>query len=302
MSDHWKEKDIPTQKGKTILITGANSGLGLESAKALAWKGAYIVMAVRDTMKGQAALNALRKENPTADAEIMRLNLADFESIRQFADQFNAKYDKLDVLLNNAGVMMPARRGETAQGYELQFGTNHLGHFLLTALLLEKLTSTPHSRIVTVSSLAAKMKNAHIYWNDLHWTSYYDKTSAYAQSKLANQMFGVELQERLKKKKKDTISVLAHPGYTSTNLQRHMGLLGDALNLVAGQSVKMGVLPQLRAATDLSVKGGEYYGPTKMNEFRGYPEKVTLAKAATDATARKRLWKYSEELTGQKLL
>ena len=134
MSDHWKEKDIPTQKGKTILITGANSGLGLESAKALAWKGAYIVMAVRDTMKGQAALNALRKENPTADAEIMRLNLADFESIRQFADQFNAKYDKLDVLLNNAGVMMPARRGETAQGYELQFGTNHLGHFLLIFL------------------------------------------------------------------------------------------------------------------------------------------------------------------------
>lgn len=302
MSQHWDEKNIPSQKDKVFLITGANSGLGLESAKALAWKGAHIVMAVRKNLKGQAALNGIKKENPTVSAEVMELDLADLDSVQHFTDQFKSRYQKLDVLINNAGVMIPKHRGETAQGFELQFGTNHLGHFALTAQLLDTLLATPKSRIVTLSSLVAKMKNAHIYWNDLQWTSYYDRSAAYAQSKLANQMFGVELQERLKKKKADTISVLAHPGYSSTNLQRHLGALGDVMNMIAAQSVKIGVLPQLRAATDPAVTGGEFYGPTKMNEYRGYPDKVSLAEAATDAAARKRLWELSEKLTDQKFL
>ena len=197
---NWTITNIPAQADKTILITGANSGLGLEAAKVLSKKGARVIMAVRNLQKGNAALEEIKKENPNAKLDLMQLDLSDFDSIRQFSSVFHTKYTQLDVLINNAGVMDPAQREVTKQNFEIQFGTNHLGHFLLTGLLLEVLKKTPNSRIAVQSSLVHKLKHLKpdIYFDDLNWEKYYNSMQAYAQSKLANLFFAYELDRKLK--------------------------------------------------------------------------------------------------------
>ncbi|WP_044205710.1 oxidoreductase [Flammeovirga sp. OC4] len=294
---NWTVDNIASQKGKTFLVTGANSGLGYGTSKVLAQKGAKVIMTARDLQKGHKAMATLKREVPNADVELMQLDLADLHQVRTFANAFKQKYQQLNVLINNAGVMMPVKRDETKQGFEVQFGTNHLGHFVLTYELLELLESTPQSRIVVLSSLVAKMNKAAIYWEDLQFEKSYDKMASYSQSKLANMLFAAELDRRLKKQKSSITCVMAHPGYTATNLQQHMGLQGRIMNFFMAQKVEMGILPTLRAATDPKVKGGEYYGPAKMGNFRGYPvlnEPNTLVK---DDNTNQRLWELSEQLT-----
>lgn len=297
---NWTADEIPSQQGKTILITGANSGLGLEATKVLSSKGAYIIMAARNLESGNEAIAKIKKENPNAKLELMQLDLSDFASIHQFSEEFHKKYKQLDVLINNAGVMFPAKRELTKQKFEVQFGTNHLGHFLLTSLLLDILKNTPNSRIAIQSSgqHKAKMGKPDIYFDDLNFDKGYNKYIAYTQSKLANLLFAYELDRQLKANKIDITVVAAHPGYTKTNLVRHSGFIVQAIitNILA-QKVEMGTLPILRAATDTSVKGGEYFGPTKMNEMRGYPELVMSSDKSYDKGLAERLWKVSEKLT-----
>lgn len=302
MSKNWSTSDMPSQQGKVYVVTGANSGLGLGTTKELVKKGAKVIMAIRNIDKGQAALNEILGESPQADVEIMKLDLSDFESIKAFAKAYKEKYSRLDVLINNAGVMMPVKRFETKQGFEGQFGTNHLGHFVLTQELLDVIEQTPDARIVTLSSLVAKMKKGMIYWDDLQFEKSYDKMASYGQSKLANMMFGIELDKRLKERNSPITSVLAHPGYTATNLQQHMGLQGRIMNVLFAQKVEMGILPTLRAATDPNVKGGEYYGPAKMGNWRGYPVLNEPNPVALDRNNTQRLWEVSESLTKTKFL
>lgn len=297
MSRNWTSDNIPNQKGKVFLVTGANSGLGLGTSKVLAAKGAKVVMTARNLQKGQKAVQELKKEIPGAQVELMRLDLADLDQVKEFADAFKAKYKHLNVLINNAGVMMPTERFETKQGFEGQFGTNHLGHFVLTHELLEVLENTPQSRIVVLSSLVAKMKKADIYWDDLQFEQSYDKMATYAQSKLANMMFAMELHKKLKEKGSATMCLMAHPGFTATNLQQHMGLQGRIMNALMAQKVEMGILPSLRAATDPNAKGGEYYGPAKMGNWRGYPVLNEPNPVANKRDLTQRLWGLSEKLT-----
>lgn len=302
MSANWNTQNIPSQKGKLFIVTGANSGLGLETTRELAKKDAQVIMAVRNLEKGKTALNDIKKDVPKANLELMQVDLSDLNSVKRFAKEFKNKYDKLDVLINNTGVMMPVQRFETKQGFEGQFGTNHLGHFVLTKELFDVIDNTPNSRIVTLSSLVAKMKKGHIYWDDMQFEKSYDKMASYSQSKLANMMFGLELDKKLKENKSETISVLAHPGYTATNLQKHMGLQGKIMNFLFAQNVKMGILPTLRASTGANVQGGEYYGPEKMGNWRGYPViNEPNAEALNRATTQK-LWDITEELTETKFL
>jgi len=297
---NWTADDIPSQQGKTILITGANSGLGLEATKVLSSKGAHVVMAVRNLKSGNEAISFIKKENANAKLDLMQLDLSDFASIHKFSEEFHQKYKQLDVLINNAGVMFPAKRELTKQKFEVQFGTNHLGHFLLTGLLLDLLKSTPNSRIAIQSSgqHKAKMGKPDIHFDDLNFDKGYNKFIAYAQSKLANLLFAYELDRQLKANKIDITVVAAHPGYTKTNLTRHTGFFVQAIitNILA-QKVEIGTLPILRAATDPSVKGGEYFGPTKMNEMRGYPELVKSSDKSYDKELGGNLWKVSEKLT-----
>lgn len=298
MSNNWTVENIPGLDGKVFLVTGANSGLGFGTAKELARKGATVVMTARNLDKGNAAVNHIKAELPNADLELMQLDLADLDNVRQFADTFKASHTQLDALINNAGVMAPNTRQETTDGFELQFGTNHLGHFALTSHLFDVLEATPQSRIVVLSSLVAKMKQADIYWDDIQCTQKYDKWRTYAQSKLANMMFAKELDLRLREHNNPVTCLMAHPGYTATNLQDNMGLLGKIMNFVMAQKVEMGILPTLRAATDAHVHGGEYYGPAKMMNYRGYPVLNTLNPIADDRALTKRLWEESEQLTG----
>lgn len=294
---NWNASHIPSLQGKTIIVTGANSGLGLGTTKELARKGAKIVMAVRNMDKGQKAYDEIKKEIGQADLHLMKLDLSDIDAVRAFAKQFKAEYDRLDILINNAGVMMPVKRFETKQGFEGQFGTNHIGHFVLTQELFDLIESTPNSRIVTLSSLVAKMGKADIYWDDMQFEKSYDKMATYAQSKLANMLFAYELDARLRERNSQTISVLAHPGYTATNLQQHMGLSGKIMNFLFAQKVEMGILPTLRAATDAGVQGGQYYGPAKMMNWRGYPVQNEPNNMAKDRAATKRFWEATEEMS-----
>ena len=298
MSSNWTTADIPDQSGKVILVTGANSGLGFGTSRVLARKGAKVIMTARNMQKGEQAITDLKKLVPRADVELMQLDLADLNQVKEFTEKFNVQHQRLDVLINNAGVMMPIRRQETKQGFEIQFGTNHLGHFVLTRGLLETLENTSDSRIVVVSSLVAKMKKADIYWKDLQFEDAYDKMAAYSQSKLANMMFAAELDQLLREKDSNITCLMAHPGYTATNLQQHMGLIGSVMNTLVAQKVDMGILPQLRAATDPAAKGGEYYGPARMGNFRGYPILNEPNTMAHNRTATRRLWTLSEKLTG----
>jgi NAD(P)-dependent dehydrogenase (short-subunit alcohol dehydrogenase family) len=298
----WTAKDIPDQKGLTAVVTGANSGLGFETAIALAAAGASVVLACRDEAKGEAASKRIIESHPSADVRVQVLNLAELASITSFAADYSSSHDHLDILVNNAGVMAIPRR-ETADGFEMQFGTNHLGHFALTGLLLDKLISRPGSRVVGVSSQVARI--GRMRFDDLQSTKRYGKWTAYAQSKLSNQLFTLELDRRASSK--GTVCVAAHPGYAATNLQAvgprmsgssFMTKVTDLENAVFAQTAVMGALPTLYAATAPGVRGAQYFGPDQLFGMRGYPKQVRFVRAATDPEAARRLWEISEELTG----
>jgi NAD(P)-dependent dehydrogenase (short-subunit alcohol dehydrogenase family) len=294
----WKPEDIPSQAGRTVVVTGANSGLGFHTSLELARRGAHVVMACRNLDKGRAAHERLLREAPGAQADLRELDLADLASVRAFADDLDL--DRLDVLVNNAGVMALPRM-ETADGFEMQLGTNHLGHFALTGLLLGRLLAADDPRVVTISS------NAHKTWRinfeNLMGERHYFRWAAYGQSKLANLLFALELQRRAGGA---ITSVAAHPGYAATHLQLQASeatgnpldaIVNKALNSVVAQSDSMGALPSLYAAT-MDVPGGSYVGPDGPGEFRGHPRLVMPNGRARDEDTARRLWEVSEELTG----
>jgi NAD(P)-dependent dehydrogenase (short-subunit alcohol dehydrogenase family) len=296
---HWSTADIPDQTGRVAIITGANTGLGLETARALAAAGAQVVLAVRDLDKGAAAVEEIGKTAPAGNLALQRLDLSSLSDIRSAAEQLGDQYPQIDLLINNAGVMYPPK-GNTADGFELQFGTNHLGHFALTALLLENLTTVRGSRVVTVSSNGHKFRAA-IHFDDLQWERNYSRVGAYAQSKLANLLFTYELQRRLHAAGAETVALAAHPGASGTELMRHITFGPEALSAAAlklAQSPAMGALPSLRAATDPTAVGGQYYGPSGFGEFRGYPKVVKSTRQSHDQALQQRLWSVSGELTG----
>jgi NAD(P)-dependent dehydrogenase (short-subunit alcohol dehydrogenase family) len=294
----WTTTDIPDQTGRTAIITGANTGLGYETAAALAAKGAHVVLAVRNTGKGDDAAAAITSAHPGSTVDVAELDLTSLESVRQAADELRSRHDTIDLLINNAGVMMTPK-GTTRDGFELQFGTNHLGHFAFTGLLLDRLLAVPGSRVVTVSSVGHRFARNGIRFDDLQWEKDYSRVGAYGQAKLANLMFTYELQRRLQGT--NTIAAAAHPGGSRTELTRN---LPRAVELVSSvleplyQGPDMGALPQLRAATDPGVIGGQYFGPDGFAEQRGYPVVVASSRASHDVDAQRRLWTVSEELTG----
>jgi NAD(P)-dependent dehydrogenase (short-subunit alcohol dehydrogenase family) len=291
----WTTADIPDLSGKVAIVTGANSGIGYETALELAQKGATVVMACRSLLKAESAANEIRQTNPSGEVVVMKLDLGDLDSVRDFAAAFQARYDRLDLLINNAGIMVPPY-GKTAQGFETQIGVNHLGHFALTGLLLDVLLRTSQSRVVTVSSGSHRF--GQMDFADLHWErKTYKPNPAYGQSKLANLLFTYELQRKLAAAGRDTIAVAAHPGWTETNLQQHSGL-ASFLNPFFAQPQPMGALPTLRAAVDPSADGGEYYGPAGFMEMRGYPVVVESNEASHNLADARRLWQVSERLTG----
>ena len=300
----WTAEDVPDLSGKTVIMTRSNSGLGYEGARALARKGAQVVLACRNPEKGRAALEAIRSEQPSASLELMELDLASLDSVRAFAKAFIDKHPRLDVLCNNAGVMaLP--KCTTADGFEMQFGTNHLGHFALTGLLLETLLATDNARVVTTSSTMHRIGKMH--FDDLQWQRRYSKWGAYGQSKLANLLFTYELQRRLDARGVSLIATACHPGYASTNLQgegprmagsRLMEKGTQLANRLLSQSAAMGALPMLNAATSSDVRGGEYIGPDGFGENWGHPKKVRSNKRSRDAEVAAQLWEVSESLTG----
>jgi NAD(P)-dependent dehydrogenase (short-subunit alcohol dehydrogenase family) len=295
MSKHsWSAERLPEQSGRIAIVTGANSGIGFETARVLAEKGATVNMACRNLAKANPKADEIRERHPGAKVEVMQLDLADLESVRSFADAFRAKYDRLDLLINNAGVMVPPY-GKTVQGFETQIGINHLGHFALTGALLDLLTDTPGSRVVNVSSMAHRIGK--IDFSNLNWDKGYNAQAAYGQSKLANLLFTYELQRRLKKAGKDTLSVAAHPGWTETNLQQHSSSF-MFLNKFFAQDALMGALPTLYAAAEPDVHGAQYYGPSGFLEMNGPPKRVKSNKRSHDQNVAERLWHISEDLTG----
>ncbi len=300
----WTAKDIPDQSGRTILVTGANSGLGLRSAEALAAAGARVLLACRNAEKAEAARASVAAGATGAPPEVVPLDLSDLDSVAASAERLTRELDHLDVLMNNAGVMaVPLAR--TAQGFEMQMGTNHLGHFALTAGLLPLLLAAPAPRVVTVSSFGHKP--GRIRWDDPNWESgRYLAWPAYFQTKLANLLFTVELDRQATDAGTGLLAVAAHPGYAATNLatagpgsanafMRRAAGLSDRL---LGQPDHMGALPQIYAATMPDVQGDDYYGPDGFMEQRGYPEKVGRTDRASDRDAAARLWALSEDLTG----
>jgi NAD(P)-dependent dehydrogenase (short-subunit alcohol dehydrogenase family) len=294
----WTTADIPDQRGRVAVITGANTGLGYETAAALAAKGAHVVLAVRNLDKGKDAAALISKRHPDADIALQELDLTSLESIRSATDQLRSDHDRIDLLINNAGVMWTPK-STTQDGFELQFGTNHLGHFAFTGLLLDRLLPVAGSRVVTVSSLGHRIRAA-IHFDDLQWERNYSRVGAYGQSKLANLLFTYELQRRLAHGG-TTIAVAAHPGGSRTELTRHLPpLLARVTPLIEPllQGADMGALPTLRAATDPGVVGGQYYGPDGFGEQHGYPKVVASSSKSHDVEVQKRLWAVSEELTG----
>ena len=296
----WNEDNVPDQTGRTAVVTGANTGLGFETARVLAERGASVVLAVRNTDKGEQAASAIRDKATTGEISVLPLDLGSLESVKTAAAELHNLVDQVDLLINNAGVMYPPKQ-TTADGFELQFGTNHLGHFAWTAQTLDLVLPVENSRVVTVSSIAHKMK-AKIAFDDLQWESReYDRIAACGQSKLANLMFGYELQRRLQQQT-NTVSVAAHPGMSNTELMRHLpqGLMKTtkAVAPVFLQSPELGALPSLRAATDPAVLGGQYYGPAGPGEIKGHPEVVASTPQSYNQDIQSRLWEVSEELTG----
>ncbi len=301
---HWTADDIPDQSGRTALVTGANSGLGLETATALAAHGARVLMACRNQAKGAEALSHVRTTASGPAPEIVALDLADLDSVRASAQKLIDADEQIDLLVNNAGVMaLPERR--TSQGFEMQFGTNHLGHYALTGRLLPVLLRSDRPRVVTMSSFAHHI--GRMRWDDLNWEHGYRKWLAYGQSKLANLLFMRELDRQASRAGKTLVSVAAHPGYASTHLQaagpemagnKLLGSVMDLANSVVAQSAAQGALPSLYAGTMPDVRGGEFYGPNGPGEVRGFPKKVGMSSQARSDRDAVRLWERSEDLTG----
>jgi NAD(P)-dependent dehydrogenase (short-subunit alcohol dehydrogenase family) len=279
--------------------------LGYDTARVLAARGAKVAMAVRDTAKGESAAARIRRLTPGADVTVHKLDLGSLTAVKQSAAEMAAAYPRIDLLINNAGVMYPPK-STTADGFELQFGTNHLGHFALTGILLPNLLEVEGSRVVVVASIAHNLR-AKIDFADLQWERRkYDRVAAYGQSKLANLMFAYDLQRRLAASAKATgtmtMAVAAHPGVAATELTRHLpGANLPGVNWLSGRllnSAEMGALPTLRAATDPAARGGTYYGPDGFRELRGYPKLVDSSAQSKDVAVQERLWSVSEELTG----
>jgi NAD(P)-dependent dehydrogenase (short-subunit alcohol dehydrogenase family) len=300
MSTKWTAADIPDQSGRVAVITGANTGLGYWTAEMLADKGAHVVLAVRNLDKGKDAVDRITAKSPKADVALQQLDLTSLDEIRKSAEELKAAHERIDLLINNAGVMY-TDKATTKDGFELQFGTNHLGHFAFTGLLLDRLLPVQGSRVVTVSSIGHRII-AKIHFDDLQSERGYNRIAAYGQSKLANLMFTYELQRRLAAKGAPTVALAAHPGGSDTELTRNIPrLLKPVVDVVwpmFSQSAEMGALPTVRAATDPSAQGGQYYGPDGIGEQRGYPKVVKSSKQSHDETRQRRLWQVSEELTG----
>lgn len=291
----WDIGSMPRLDGKTIIITGANSGIGEQLTSTLSSMGAHVVMAVRDLRKGETVAASIRQEMGDATVEVMKLDLSDLGSVGDFITAFKLEHDSLDVLINNAGVMVPPYT-LTEQGYELQWGVNHLGHFALTGLLIDHLINTPGSRVVTQTSMAHW--NGDINFDDINSERGYKPWKAYQQSKLANLLFATGLQERLSSLGLgDPISLASHPGISNTSLFRH-GRMMKVLTFPLMQGSGRGSLPALRAATDPGARGGQLYGPSGMTEFKGFPVLVEPRKKGRDMRLGDRLWELSEEMTG----
>ena len=294
MSARWTTDDVPGQGGRLAVVTGANTGLGFETAQVLAARGASVVLAVRNVEKGKQAAARIAAAAPGATVTVQELDLSSLDSVRAAAAELRAGHPRIDLLICNAGVMYPPKQ-TTDDGFELQFGTNHLGHFALTGLLLERMLPVPGSRVVTVSSVGHRIQ-ARINFDDLQWERSYSRVRAYGQSKLANLMFTYELQRRLSGAG-TAIAVAAHPGFAATELMRHTPMAAVVTPLFS-QDAAMGALPVLRAATDPSVLGGQYYGPGGFLGLRGYPKLVASSRRSRGEAVQRRLWTVSEELTG----
>ncbi len=298
----WTTKDIPSQAGKLAIVTGANSGIGYHTALELARAGAHVILACRNPLKAEEAKARIVAAVPQAAVEVAQVDMADLDSIRAFAEDFVASGRKLDLLINNAGVMGFPQRTPTAQGFEGQFGTNHLGHFALTGELMPALLKTPHSRVVTVASIAHK--GGRMRFEDPNWEKAYDPRKAYQQSKLANLMFGLELDRRLKRANADVASIIAHPGVAITSIVSNgmgTGLQAKIANVAIqlfAQSDARGAWPTLYAATSPDAKSGHYYGPDGVAEIKGLPIEVQPKPHALDPVAAARLWHISEQMTG----
>ncbi|MFH2060252.1 MAG: oxidoreductase [Pseudomonadota bacterium] len=291
----WNSHNISDQTDRIVIVTGAASGLGLETATVLAEKNANVIIAVRSQKKGEQALSQIKTNFPNATIKTMALDLASLASIKSFAQNFKQTHSRLDLLINNAGVMIPPYQ-KTMDGFELQMGTNHLGHFALTGHLISLLKDTPESRIVNVSSMAHKIGN--INFDDLHWENRkYKKWDAYGDSKLANLYFTFALQKKLDQQNSHVIVTAAHPGWTATKLQRHTNFF-NLLNPIFAQTIPMGALPTLYAATAKNVKGTDFFGPSGFMEIKGYPKKVESNLKSKDPIVAEQLFHISEELTG----
>ncbi|TCC00435.1 SDR family NAD(P)-dependent oxidoreductase [Micromonospora zingiberis] len=295
----WTYDDIPDQGGRTVIVTGANGGLGLETARALAGRGARVVLACRDRGKGEAAADQIRAQYPDAEVSFRPLDLADLDSVAAFATAYQAEHDRLDLLINNAGVMYPPLR-RTRQGFELQFGTNHLGHFALTGRLLPLLRSTAQARVVNVASNA--YRTGRIDFDDLNWQRRrYSRFAAYSQSKLAVLLFTLELHRRVAADGSSLRVTAAHPGWTYTGPSQGRDRFVTVVNGI-GRYVAMkladGVLPTLRAATDPEADSGSYWGPAHRLENSGPPVPASRSERALDVAVAQRLWTESERLTG----
>jgi len=296
MNAKWTSDDVPGQQGRLAVVTGANTGLGFETARVLAARGASVVLAVRDTEKGKRAAARIAGTTPGANVMVQPLDLASLDSVRAAAGELRARHPGIDLLINNAGVMFPPKQ-TTRDGFELQLGTNHLGHFALTGLLLEQMLPVPGSRVVTVSSQAHRIR-ARINFDDLQSERSYSRVAAYSQSKLANLMFTYELQRRLSGAG-TTLAVAAHPGLAATELIRNSPAIAAFFyTRLLSQKAVIGALPVLRAATDPGVLGGQYYGPGGLFGARGYPKLAESSRQSHDAAIQRRLWTVSEELTG----
>jgi NAD(P)-dependent dehydrogenase (short-subunit alcohol dehydrogenase family) len=292
----WTATDIPDQHGRTAVVTGANTGLGFETARMLAAHGAAVVLACRTMAKAADAASRIRDAVPGARLEVIMLDLGSLASVRAAAGQLRETCPRLDLLINNAGVMTPPY-SKTEDGFELQFGTNHLGHFALTGLVLDTLLAAGGSRIVTVASIVHRAGD--IYFGDINFERRYNRVRAYGQSKLANLMFTYELERRLRAAGAATSALAAHPGVSTTELQRHLPALLQALSRFAPrQPAERGALPTLRAATDPSARGGQYYGPGGRFQMSGNPVVVESSRRSHDTEVQHRLWELSERLTG----
>jgi NAD(P)-dependent dehydrogenase (short-subunit alcohol dehydrogenase family) len=300
MGSKWTAADVPDQSGRVAVITGANTGLGYETAAVLAGKGAHVVLAVRNPDKGKQAAERITASHPGADVTVAKLDLTSLDDIRTAAGELRARYPRIDLLINNAGVMY-TDKGSTKDGFESQLGTNHLGHFALTGLLLDNILPVDGSRVVTVSSVGHRIR-AKIHFDDLQLDRNYNRVVAYGQSKLANLLFTYELARRLKAKAAPTSALAAHPGGSQTELLRNMPPMIKPVseffwNFIA-QPADMGALPTLRAAVDPTAQSGQYYGPDGIGQQRGHPKVVESSAQSHNVGIQRRLWTVSEELTG----